>query len=97
MALASTPQYNSFTAALQAVCEREFGQLLSGLSHPDYLVLCGRLQARLEILALPDTLEQKAREIDEHSRSAPSTPDTSKRDLTFFGSPFWGRTRNGTG
>lgn len=86
--LASTPQYNSYTAALQAVSEKEFAQLLSGLPHDQYLLLCGRIQARLEVLSLPETLELKLRELDEHRRT-PDTPDRSRHDLALVGSPYW--------
>jgi len=107
--LVSTPQWRTYTEALHKVCEQGMAQILSGLPQEQYLLLCGRTQALLDVLSLPETIDQKSREIDEHNR--PASPIASgKRDLTFFGSPFWSpsrapsihkpdvdRSRNGTG
>ncbi len=90
--LAGTPQWQSFENAIQAVCENEFKVLLSGLPHDQYLAKCGRITALMDILTLPDTLEQKAKDLDEHQRSA-SEPAPGKRDLTFFGSSYFSPSR----
>jgi hypothetical protein len=84
--LRSIPQWRSYSEALQAVCESDMARLLSGLPHDQYLLTCGRIQSRMESLTLLDTLDQKAREIDEHSRPA---PEPTFRDLPFVGSVWW--------
>ena len=68
--------------------------LLSGLPHDEYLKKSGRVTALMDVLALPDTIDLKAKELDDHARSAPDAAP-GKRDLTFFGSPFWDK-RGGT-
>ena len=74
------------------VVESEFRLLLSGLPHDQYLVKSGRIQALMDVLTLPDTIDLKAKELDEHQRS-PAEPAPGKRDLTFFGSPLWSPSR----
>ena len=91
--LLSTPQWRTYTEALQAVCEQDFARILSGLPQDQYQLYCGRIQARLEVLALPDTITSKARELDEHSRPARTEPDPN--DLAFYGSPYFRRGTNG--
>lgn len=67
-------------------------RILSGLPQEQYQLKCGKVQALLDVLSLPETIDQKAREIDEHQR--PADPGTSaKRDLTFFGTPLWSPSR----
>lgn len=97
--LASTPQWRTYTEALQAVCETEFARILSGLPHDQYLMKTGRVQALMEVLTLPDTLDQKAQEIDEHSRTAAeratneSTGRDASRILATLGSPYFRASR----
>ena len=93
--LRSIPQYKALTEALNAVCENELKLLISGLSHDQYLVKCGRVQMLMDVLTLPDTIDLKAKELDDHARSASVPVDPAKRDLTFWGSPFWNK-RGGT-
>ena len=93
--LRSIPQYKALTEALNAVCENELKLLISGLPHDQYLVKCGRVQMLMDVLTLPDTIDLKAKELDDHARSASVPVDPAKRDLTFWGSPFWNK-RGGT-
>lgn len=57
--------------------------------------MCGRIQARLEDLTLPDTIDQSAQHIDEHRSSAHAAAADQRtvaeriRDLTHFGSVWW--------
>lgn len=92
--ISSTPAYKHYTAALQQACESEFRRFLSGLPHDEYLTSCGRIQMLLDVLALPETIDQKVREIDEHSRSTrPVEPDLP---LNLAGTAWWAA-RNGSG
>ena len=90
--LASTPQWRTFTEALQAVCDNDIARLISGLPHDEYLKKCGRIQALMDVLTLPETLDQKAKDLDEHQRRT-RDPAPGKRDLTFFGSALWSPSR----
>ena len=90
--LLSTPQWRSFSEALQAVSDTEIRAIISGLPYEQYQQKCGKVQALLDVLSLPETIDQKAREIDEHQRPADTGP-SPQRDLTFFGSPFWSPSR----
>lgn len=90
--LIPTPAWQGFSVALRAVCDKEIAKIISGLTHDQYLLQCGRVQTLLDVLSLPETIDQKAREIDEHNRPADTGP-SPKRDLTFFGSPFWSPSR----
>ena len=90
--LSSTPQWRTFTEALQAVCENEIARLIKGLSQDEYQLKCGRIQALMDVLTLPETIDLKAKELDDHARQS-DAPPSGKRDLTFFGSPFWSPSR----
>lgn len=83
--LASTPQWRSFSAALEAVCEQQFAQMIRGLPHEQYLVLCGKTQTLLDVLALPETIQQKASELHERTRTADAAPNASR----FFGTGWF--------
>lgn len=69
-------------------------QILSGLPQDRYMMMCGRVQALLDVLTLPETLDRKASELDEHNRTADTSHQSNgHRDLTFFGSPYWSPSR----
>lgn len=93
--LGSTPQWRTYTEALTQVCEAEVSRILAGLPQEEYLRRTGRVQALMEILTLPSTLDLKAKEIDEHrSASAERTADESdaRRARTIIataGSPYF--------
>ena len=87
--LHSTPQWQTFTVALQAVCETELSRIITGLPHDQYLIACGRLQSKLEVLSLPETIDLKASELDEHQRHSASTAPESRSANAFFGGPWY--------
>ena len=90
--LSSTPQWRSLSEALEAVCEREMQAILGGLPQEQYQLKCGKVQALMDVLTLPETIDLKAQELDDHARR---TTDVApgKRNLTFFGSPLWSPSR----
>jgi hypothetical protein len=63
------------------------GLVLSGLPHEQYLLKVGRIQALTEAIALPTTIDTKAKELDEHRRTA-NTPDPSRAERSLLA--FWG-------
>jgi hypothetical protein len=89
--LGSTPQWQTYTEALTAVCEREMGLVLSGLPHDQYLLKVGRIQALTEVITLPTTIDLKAKEIDEHRSTAPDPARRERSDLAFYGSDYYSR------
>ena len=90
--LASTPQWRSLSEALQAVCENEMARIIKGLPQDEYQLKCGRVQALMDVLTLPETIDLKAQELDDHARQPDATP-SGKRNLTFFGSPYFSPSR----
>ena len=46
----------------------------------------------MDVLTLPETIDLKAQELDDHARKPDPVAD-GKRNLTFFGSPLWSPSR----
>lgn len=70
------------------MCESEIRAIISGLPYEQYLIACGKLQSKLEVLALPDTLTMKAKEIDDHTRPAANDTSLNHPDA-FVGGPWF--------
>ena len=66
--------------------------ILSGLPQEQYQLKCGKVQALMDVLTLPETIDLKAQELDDHARPADDIP-SGKRNLTFFGSSYFSPSR----
>lgn len=89
--LAQTPAFQRYQDSLAALYETQAAPMFSGLPHDAYLFQSGVCYALEQAHRLIETVDQHAREIDEHRRSAAADRQRTdqQRVNAHFGSPWF--------
>ena len=95
-ALTSSPNWRSYSEALERLFEQQATALLSPLAHDAYLFQAGVIYAMQRIAALPTELVQKGRELDAR-RTEQRSRRVNDAALATLNTPFyaeWKRLRD---